>query len=89
MSKVIQRKQEWYSILQTYRADTYNRLVVENDSGIVSIWESTSEIFWDQRKGFREIIKSRTGTKNIKPYQNFAFASDLSNLYDDDIEHGI
>lgn len=86
MRKVIQKKLEWRSILQTFKAEAYSRVVLENDSCIVSIWESASEVFWDQQKGFREIIKSKAGTNNVRPEQNFAFASDLSNLYDDNIE---
>ncbi|MFH1942524.1 MAG: DUF5686 family protein [bacterium] len=84
MRKVIQKKQAWRSLLETYKADAYTRVVLENDTGIIFISESASEVYWDKNKGSREIIKSKRETSN--PEQNFAFASHISNLYDDDIE---
>jgi hypothetical protein len=86
MREVIRRKQEWIKEIHTYRAEAYSRMVLENDSGIVSISESTSELFWDAERGPREIIKSKRQTSNIDQDQNFAFASYIPNLYADDVE---
>lgn len=86
MRKVIRRKQEWRAQLATYQAEAYTRLVLENDTSIVSIAESISEIFWQRKKGPREIIKSKRETANIKASGMFASASYLPNFYDDDIK---
>jgi len=86
MRKVIRRKLEWRSKINTYKADAYSRLIFENDSGIVSISESLSETFWDREKGSREVIKSKRQSSNLSEAQNFAVASFIPNFYDDDIE---
>ena len=86
MRKVIRKKQEWIKKLKTYQADAYSRVVLENDSGIVSIGESISIAFWDSEKGPREVIISKRQTNNITQQQNFAAASYFPNFYDDDIE---
>jgi len=86
MREVIRRKQEWIKDIQTYQAAAYSRLVLENDSGIVSISESSSDLFWDSERGPREIIKSKRQSSNLTQDQNFAFASYIPNLYDDDVE---
>jgi hypothetical protein len=86
MRKVIQQKQKWMKNLDTYKASAYSRLVIENDSGIVSISESISDAFWDREKGPREVIKSKRQSNNLSENQNFAFASYIPNFYDDDIQ---
>ncbi len=86
MRKVIKRKLEWRKKIETYKADAYTRFTLENDSGIVTIAESISEVFWDKEKGSREVIKSKKQTENLKANQNFAFSSHIPNFYDDDIE---
>ncbi|MEJ2053150.1 MAG: DUF5686 family protein [Calditrichaceae bacterium] len=86
MRKVIKKKQEWIKKLKTYQADAYSRIVLENDSGIVSIEESISIAYWDSEKGSREVIISRRQTNNMTTGQNFAAASYIPNFYDDDIE---
>lgn len=86
MREVIKRKQEWHQKMNTYKADAYTRVILENDSGIVSIAESISETFWDKKKGAREIIKSRRQTVNLESAENFAFSSYFPNFYNDDIK---
>jgi hypothetical protein len=86
MRKVIRKKKEWRALLKTYKADAYTRLVLENDTGIVSISESTSKVYWHKEKGSKEIVKSKRETSNIRDNQMTALASYLPNLYDDDIE---
>ena len=86
MRKVIKKKQEWMKELKTYQANAYSRVVLENDSGIVSIGESISRAFWDSEKGPREVIITKRQTNNISQQQNFAAASYFPNFYDDDIE---
>ncbi len=86
MRKVINRKKIWRDALKTYQARAYSRLVLENDSGIVSIAESISETYWDREKGLRELIKSKKQTSNLSEQENLAIASYIPNFYDDDID---
>ncbi len=85
MRKVIHRKQSWQPLLKTFIGQAYTRLLISNDSGIVSISESTSEVFWDQERSHKEIIRSKHQTSNINSTEIFA-SSLLPNFYDDDIE---
>ncbi len=86
MREVIRRKQQWRKRLKTYRAEAYTRQRLENDTSVVLITESISEVFWDKEKGSREVVKSKRQTSNLSPGQNFAAASYIANFYDDDIE---
>ncbi|TYP93388.1 CarboxypepD_reg-like domain-containing protein [Fodinibius salinus] len=86
MREVISRKQQWHKKLNTYRADAYTRQRLANDTSIVSITESVSEIFWDKQQGHREVLKSKRQTANIKAGENFAGVSYLPNFYDDNVE---
>jgi len=86
MREVIRRKQEWRKQLTNYRADAYTRQSLANDTSIVSITESVSEVFWDKQQGHREVLKSKRQTANIEAADNFAGVSYLPNFYDDDIE---
>ncbi len=86
MKEVIQRKEKWRKKLKTYMAEGYTRFVLENDTGIVSISESTSKVFWDNKRGSRELINSKRSTSNLNFEQNFAAVSYLPNFYDDDIQ---
>lgn len=86
MRKVIEKKQQWRKELETYRAKAYSRLILKNDSGIVSIAESISEAFWHKEKGPREVIKTKRQTSNMNAEGNFATVSYIPNFYDDDIE---
>jgi len=88
MREVIKRKKIWREKLSTYQAKAYSRIVLENDSGIVSLAESTSETFWDREKGSREVIKTKEQSSNLSERYNMAFASYIPNFYDDDIEIG-
>lgn len=86
MREVIKQKQQWRQKLETYRADAYTRQTLSNDTAIVSITESVSEVFWDKEQGHREVLKSKRQTANLQDDQNFAGVSYLPNLYDDNIE---
>ncbi len=86
MRKVIKHKQKWRQKIKTFKADAYTRFTLENDSGIVTIAESASEVYWDRERGMREIIKSKKQTDNLKQNENFAFSSETPNFYDDDVE---
>lgn len=86
MERVIERKKIWKGELKTFQADAYTRQKLENDTSIVSITESVSELFWDSEKGHREVIKSRNQTSNISENQNFAGVNYIPNFYDDNIE---
>nr|WP_240894709.1 DUF5686 family protein [Fodinibius halophilus] len=86
MREVIKRKKQWRKKLATYKAEAYTRQKLANDTSIVSITESVSEVFWDKEKGHREVLKSKRQTKNIKAGDNFAGVSYLPNFYDDNIE---
>lgn len=86
MERVIERKQEWRSKLQTYRAEAYTRQNLSNDTALVMIRESVSEVFWREEDGHREVLKWREQTANIDADQNFAGVSYLPNFYDDNVE---
>ncbi|OGB60605.1 MAG: hypothetical protein A2Y94_03075 [Caldithrix sp. RBG_13_44_9] len=86
MREVIRRKKEWRATLNTYQANAYTRVVLENDTSITSIMESISISYWSRDKGTREIIKSRRQTSNLSADENFAGVGVITNLYDDDIE---
>ncbi|MCK5147196.1 carboxypeptidase-like regulatory domain-containing protein [bacterium] len=86
MAQVIKKKAQWRKDLSSYKAEAYTRAVLENDTSIVSISESTSEVFWHAEKGSREVVHSRRETSNITADDNFAFAGFIPNLLDDDIE---
>ncbi len=86
MREVIARKKIWREKLKTYTSEAYSRQQLKNDTTIVSISESVSELFWDKEKGVREILKSRRQTANIEGADNFAGVSYLPNFYDDELE---
>ena len=86
MREVIRRKKEWRATLNTYQADAYTRVVLENDTSITSIMESISISYWSRDKGTRETIKSRRQTSNLSADENFASVGVITNLYDDNIE---
>lgn len=86
MRLVIERKKEWRAKLETYQADAYSRQNLSNDTSLVMITESASEIFWDKERGHREVLKWRRQTANIDADQNFAGVSYLPNFYDDNVE---
>jgi hypothetical protein len=86
MREVIRRKQKWRAGLQTFQAEAYTRLVLENDTSITSIMESISTAYWDKGRGIREIVRSRRQTSNLTENENFASVGIITNLYDDNIE---
>ena len=86
MRCVIEGKQVWRAALRSYSADAYTRFAVSNDTGIVSISESLSEVFWDQERGTREVIKSQRQTSNLNLSTYLPAAQFVANLYDDEIE---
>jgi hypothetical protein len=86
MREVIERKQQWRKRLDTYRADAYTRQRLANDTSIVMITESASEVFWDKQQGHREVQKSKRQTANIEAADNLAGVSYLPNFYDDNID---
>ncbi len=86
MERVIERKKLWRTDLYSYRADAYTRQILQNDTSIVSITESSSDLYWSKEKGHREVQKSARQTSNISADQNFAGVRYLPNFYDDNIE---
>ena len=87
MRCVIDRKQERRAALASYAAEAYTRFTVSNDTGIVAIVETLSDIFWDKERGMRELVKSRRQTSNLDldlvAYLPAALL--MANLYDDNI----
>lgn len=86
MQKVIERKQAWQQTLETYEAEAYNRFTLENDTGIVSILESATDVYWNREAGFREVVKGQRQTSNLDFDEFIPAAMLVANLYDDDIE---
>jgi len=86
MREVIKSKQQWRPQVKNYKAEAYTRAVLENDTSIVSITETVSDIYWEREKGHREVIKNRRQTNNIAENQNFTGVNYVPNFYDDDIK---
>ncbi len=86
MRQVIRRKQEWRARLENYQAEAYSRQRLENDTAIVTITESVSDAYWDRKRGTREVIRWKQQTSNVDATENFAAATFIPNLYDDNIE---
>ena len=87
MRCVIDRKQERRALLSSYASEAYTRFTVSNDTSIVAIIETLSEVFWDKEQGMRELIKSRRQTSNLLAELTRTLEGVLlmANLYDDDI----
>ena len=86
MRRVIEEKQQWRAELSSYAVDAYNRFRMENDTGIVSIWESNTRAFWDRERGTREISLWQQQTQNMEIDAFMPAALFVVNLYDDDVE---
>ena len=86
MRRVIEEKARWRDSFDTYKVDAYNRFRMENDSGIVSIWESGTVAYWDRERGNREISIWQRRTDNMDVDDMLPAALFVQNLYDDDIE---
>ena len=86
MRKVIERKQQWREALDAYEAEAYTRFTLENDTGIVSIIESVTDVFWQQEEGMREVVKAQRKTSNLEFDEFMPAAQFMANLYDDDID---
>ena len=91
MRKVIAQKQTWWDSLETFRVEAYSRFVyyrgkADSDSSeIVAIIESLSDGFWDQEKGWREVVKDKRETENLDLGIAVPAAAGV-NLYDDETE---
>ncbi len=86
MRRVIENKKTWRADLDTYRAEGYTRLVVRNDTGIVQVEETLTDVFWKKEGGFREIVRGRRKSANSELDEAVPAAALVRNLYDDDIE---
>ncbi|ARA94493.1 hypothetical protein AWN76_015900 [Rhodothermaceae bacterium RA] len=86
MRRVIERKQQWRATLDQYRAEAYNRFTIRNDTGIVSIIESLTRVYWDREKGLKEVVQARRTTANLEIDAFLPAAEFVLNLYDDDVE---
>ena len=86
MREVIRRKQQWWKVLENWRADAYTRSSLANDERIALISESISNVYWKAGLGTKETIISKRQTRNIGIENNFAIARIIPNLYDDNIE---
>ena len=87
MRCVIDRKQERRTLISSYSAEAYTRFTGSNDTSIVAIVETLSEVFWDKEQGMRELIKSRRQTLNLGTELTLDMPAVLfmANLYDDNI----
>jgi len=86
MRRVIEEKQKWRKELRTYTVNAYNRFRMENDTGIVSIWESGTKAFWDKDRGMREVSLWQEQTDNVDIDEFLPAALFVANLYDDDLD---
>lgn len=86
MRRVIEEKQKWRQNLRTYTVNAYNRFRMENDTGIVSIWESGTRAYWDRERGMREVSLWQEQTDNVDIDEFLPAALFVANLYDDDLD---
>ena len=86
MRGVIEEKQRWREDLKTYTVNAYNRFRMENDTGIVSIWESGTKAFWDRDRGMREVSQWQEQTDNVEIDEFLPAALFVANLYDDNLD---
>ena len=86
MRRVIEEKKRWREDLKTYTVNAYNRFRMENDTGIVSIWESGTQAFWDRDRGMREVSLWQEQTDNVEVDEFLPAALFVANLYDDDLD---
>ncbi|MEQ9103785.1 MAG: DUF5686 family protein [Rhodothermales bacterium] len=86
MRQVIARKQETRQDLETWIGNAYNRFRLENDTGIVSIWESYTRAHWDRTRGFREVSIWQENTANAEVTELLPAAMLVVNLYDDNVD---
>jgi len=85
MRKVIEKKQEWWDDLKSYKADAYCRTTFSNDTGIVLIKENISEAYWDKSKGTQDVFKSiRQSADTGKIF--LAGVSHFPNFYHNNVE---
>ena len=87
MEKVIANKQKWREKLKSFRAKAYTLSKVENDTNIVSISESISNLYWDSVLGAREEFVKKHSSKQMSYLTELNVGSkNIYNFYDDDIE---
>jgi hypothetical protein len=87
MRRVIERKQEWWSRLESYEAEAYGRFTVSNDTGIVFITETVTDAHWSRGR-MSETVRARRQTSNLPSALAVPVAATVTNLYADDIEVG-
>lgn len=86
MRRVIEEKAEWQAGMSSYAADAYTRIVLRGDSGIVTIAEIASDLYWRREGGTREVIKAQRQTANAPFEGAIPAASTMLNLYGDEQE---
>ena len=86
MRRVIEKKQVWRSTLATYDVQAYNRFTMRNDTGIVSIFETITDAYWDRDEGIREVVRGKRETENLDLPPGLPAAMLVANLYDDNID---
>jgi hypothetical protein len=87
MRRVIEQKQTWWSKLESYSVEAYNRFTINNDTSIVAVAESQTTAFWDAERGTREVVRSQRGTANLGGIGTSALpaAATVANLYGDNV----
>ena len=85
MRKVIEKKQQWWDDLKSYKADAYCRTTFSNDTGIVLIKEHLSEAYWDKSKGTKDVFKSMRQSADTGD-DFLAGVSHFPNFYHDNVE---
>jgi len=84
MRKVIEKKQEMKGKLKTFKAEVYMRTFLSNEDSLTHMLETVSDIYWDKKRGFKEIVKSKKESAKIQlPEVGFDV---FLNLYDENIE---
>ncbi len=85
MEKALAHKQRMREKIQSFSAQAYHRLNVQNDSAVVLLIENRSRLYWQAGRGSREIFGQLSQTNNIPALRQGVGVSDIPNFYDDDI----
>ena len=88
MREVIRRKQIWQRELKSYSAEGYAKIVISNDSTIVSVEESNFMMAWERKNGVTRATDMKRQTKNLSDIQNMADLSGYINYYSDYYDAG-
>ncbi|MCK5147883.1 carboxypeptidase-like regulatory domain-containing protein [bacterium] len=85
MRRAIAKKLRWWGKFRTYRAEAYCRASFANEDGPFLVRENLSEIYWDRKRGTRDVIKSMRQTADTRD-AFLPHAGRMPNFYEDEVK---